>query len=391
MYFEILIILFLISLSFIFSSFEIAYITLSPIEIKKLSEEKYSNLFIKDPKKVLSTILFGNNFVNVGIAVSLTTFFYFKVSKGYAAIIGGIFSFLIIVTFGEIIPKTISRIYPEFIFSKFYKFIFHSSKVLYPPIIIIIKTLFKKREKEDKIKEEIFLTSLLKEKEKEISIEFGRALRSILRISEKNVKEIVKPRKELFAIKIDKEIDEIFKEFLSTSFTRIPFYKDSIDKIIGVLHVKDIQRIKKKKDIYKYLRKPIIVPENTKIIEVIKKIKEENMPFVIVIDEFGGISGFLTLYDIMLELIGETEFEKKTYQDFIIVDGMMRIDDLFERYLIKFPEGDFETINGFLLYITGRIPQKGEIIEYEGYKFEIVESDKKRVKLVKIYLPELYT
>ncbi|MEO0292387.1 MAG: transporter associated domain-containing protein, partial [candidate division WOR-3 bacterium] len=75
----------------------------------------------------------------------------------------------------------------------------------------------------------------------------------------------------------------------------------------------------------------------------------------------------------------------------IIVDGMMRIDDLFERYLIKFPEGDFETINGFLLYITGRIPQKGEIIEYEGYKFEIVESDKKRVKLVKIYLPELYT
>ncbi len=390
MYFEILIVFFLISLSFIFSSFEIAYITLSPIEIKKLSEEKYSNLFIKDPKKVLSTILFGNNFVNVGIAVSLTTFFYFKISKGYAAVIGGILSFLIIVIFGEIIPKTISRIYPGVIFSKFYKFVFYSSKILYPPIVIIMEVFFK-REKKDKIKEEIFLTTLLKEKEKEISIEFGRALRSILRISEKNVKEIVKPREELFAIKIDKEIDEIFKEFLSTSFTRIPFYKDSIDKIIGVLHVKDIQRIKKKKDIYKYLRKPIIVPENTKIIEVIKKIKEENMPFVIVIDEFGGISGFLTLYDIMLELIGETEFEKKIYQDFIIVEGMMRIDDLFERYLIKFPEGDFETINGFLLYITGRIPQKGEIIEYEGYKFEIVESDKKRVKLVKIYLPELYT
>ncbi len=387
MYFEILVVAFLISLSFIFSSFEIAYITLSPIEIKKLSDEKYSNLFIREPKKILSTILFGNNFVNVGVAIFLTTLFYFKVSKVYAGLIGGLFSFLIIVIFGEIIPKTISRIYPEFIFSKFYKFIFHSSKILYPPVIIIIKG-FLKKEKKDKIKEEIFLTSLLKEKEKEITTEFGRALRSILRISEKNVKEIVKPREKIFAIGIDKEFDEIFKEFLNTSFTRIPFYKESIDKIIGVLHVKDIQRIKKKKDIYKYLRKPVIVPENTEIIEVIKKIKEENMPFVIVIDEFGGISGFLTLYDIMLELLGETEFEKKISQNFIVVDGMIRIDDLFERYLIKFPEGNFETLNGFLLYFTGRIPQKGEIIEYGRYRFEIAESDKKRVKFVKIYLPE---
>jgi putative hemolysin len=114
------------------------------------------------------------------------------------------------------------------------------------------------------------------------------------------------------------------------------------------------------------------------------------MPFVLVIDEFGNLTGFLTLYDLMLELFGEIEFEEKRVKNFIIVDGMVRIDDLKERYLIQFPEGEFETLNGFLIYLKGRIPEKGEIVDYEEYKFEIMERDKKRVKQVKIYLPNLY-
>jgi len=388
MYFEIPIILILTFLSFIFSGFEIAYLTLSPFDIQKLSEKKVHGLFIDSPSKVLSTILFGNNFVNVGIAVSLTIFFYRSILKGYAPFLGGLLSFFLIVLFGEILPKTLSRTYPEIIFLKFHKLIFYLSKIFYPPLRFMLKSLFK--EKKAEIKEEIFFTSLLKEKEKEIKEEFGRALRSILRISEKDIKEVIKPREKIFAISIDKDIKEIFKSFLSSSFTRVPFYKDSIDKIIGILHVKDLQRIHKKEDIYMYLRKPIIVPENVKIIEIIKKIKEENMPFVLVIDEFGNLTGFLTLYDLMLELFGEIEFEEKRAKNFIIVDGMVRIDDLIERYLIQFPEGEFETLNGFLIFLTKRIPEKGEIIDYEEYKFEIMERDKKKVKQVKIYLPDLY-
>lgn len=115
--------------------------------------------------------------------------------------------------------------------------------------------------------------------------------------------------------------------------------------------------------------------------------KEQNMPFAIVVDEFGGTSGFLTLYDIILEFLGETESEEKIAKNYIIVDARIRIDDLIERYLLELPEGKFETLNGFLLYLTGKIPEKGEVIEYRDYKFEILESTRKMAKRVKIYLP----
>lgn len=390
--FEIFILPFLLALSFIFSGFETAFITLSPWEIKKLSREKLIDFFIHYPSKVLSTILLANNFVNVGIAVIITSFFYRGILKGYAIEIGGALSFILILIFGEILPKTVSKAHPEIIFSNLYKMIYFLAKNLDPVIkvfekisLFLASRTFKQKKISERLRNDIFLLTMVKEREGEIPVQLGRTLRSLLRIPRKDIKEVMKPRTELFALNIEMDLNELIKKFLASSFTRVPVYKESLDKIIGILHVKDIQRIRKKEDIIKYLRKPVIIPENTKITDLIKKMKEQNMPFAIVIDEFGGTSGFLTLYDIILEFLGETETEEKIAKNFIIVDARIRIDDLIERYLLELPEGKFETLNGFLLHLTGRIPETGEIIRYKDYQFEILEGTKKMIKKVKIY------
>ncbi len=393
--FEIFILPFLLFLSFLFSGFETAFISLNPWDIEKLSEKRLQKLFIYEPSKVLSTILFANNFVNVGIAVILTSFFYRGMLKGYAVEIGGLLSFILILLFGEIFPKVTSKIHPEFFFVRTYKMVSVLSRFLSPVTRLFEKISsffifgpFKTERKVHKeLKDEVFLLSIIKERDGEIPVGLGRALRSLLKISNKNVKEVMKSRTELFALSMDLEFKEFIRKFLDSSLTRIPVYKESMDRILGILHVKDLQRIKKKGDIPKYLRKPIIIPENANIIDIVKKIKEENMPFVIVLDEFGGTSGFLTLYDIMLEFLGEIEMEETRAENYIIVDARIRIDDLIERYFIGFPQRDFETLNGFILHLTGKIPERGEIIEYGNYRFEILERSPKMIRKVKIHFP----
>lgn len=393
--FEIFILPFLLCLSFLFSGFETAFISLNPWDIEKLSEDRFQKLFIYEPSKVLSTILFANNFVNVGIAVILTSFLYRGVLKGYAVEIGGLLSFILILLFGEIFPKVTSKTHPELFFSKTYKVVSLLSRLFFPVTRLFekISSLFipgpfkAERKVHKELKDEVFLLSMIKEREGEIPVELGRALRSLLKISDKNVKEVMKSRTELFALSMDMEFKKFIKKFLDSSLTRVPVYRESLDRILGILHVKDLQRIRKKEDISKYMRKPIIIPENTNIIDLVNKIKEENMPFVIVVGEFGGTSGFLTLYDIMLEFLGEIEMEETRAENYIIVDARIRIDDLIERYFMEFPQGDFETLNGFILNLSGKIPEKGEIIEYGNYRFEILERSPKMIRKVKIHLP----
>jgi len=376
-------ILILLFFSFISSGFEVAFVSLDIDRIFLASSKYTRKIFLKKPREILNTILLLNNLVNTGITIFITGFFAMK--KGIiGAVISGTFSsFILIILIGELIPKYLASKFPYY-FIKFghpFIFIFY---LLFSPFVNLLTHFYSKffkgefRSKRD----ELLWLLLAKEKRGIISPEIGRALKSALYFSEKEVIEVLKPRTELFAINIDDKFETI-KEIVSrVNFNKIPVYEKDLDHIIGFVFKEDIERSKNKEELQKKIKKILFFPQNSPLETAVKKMKKENILLAIVVDEYGGTSGFFTLEDVVHELIGE--FHKPERE--IIIDGKTRIDDLKEVYGITFPEGPFETIAGFLIEMKGDFPEENEIIDYGDYKFQVISRDKKRIKKIKIFL-----
>ena len=395
-------------LSMFFSMADLVY---SVADIDKLSRvkgkaEKKAKIAIKlakDYETSVSSILFGNNLVNV-LLTSVVTILCVNLTKQQITIVDIILAVCLIV-FCEFLPKAFAKrfsyslsmllAYPvNFIRYLFFIIVWPISK-----FFKVVGKLFKKRSKqEDKIDEEV-LTEMVDTIEEEGMLEENEAdlVRNTIDLNDIQAFEIMTPRVDVFAIDVNDDIEEVLKETDLFTYSRIPVYEDTIDNIIGVLPVKSLAKeiIKGNKeiDIRSLCYKPIVIPRNHQILDVLSEFKQTKVHIAVVIDEYGGTEGILTMEDILEEIVGdifdETDDLDEEYiinpDGSFIVDGSMNIDDFFE--LIGY-EGefntDYSTVGGFCQEILDRFAKQGDEFDFDRFHIIVLAADEFTVEKIKV-------
>ena len=410
-----LLIFFLILLSAFLSGSEVAIFGLSNTQKETLVNEeqnKNSQRIIKliaDPKKLLATILIGNNLVNVAIVIVSSLmmnhiFESYTLSPLLKFIIQVVIVTFFILLFGEVIPKVYANNY-NLKFSKLMALPISILKILFNPLSnllisstsIIDKKIDKKIEllNADELEYALDLTkdSVDNKEEKKI-------LEGIVKFGNTDVKQIMTPRTDVVAFQNDLDYKSLINDLKAVKFSRIPVYEDSFDKIKGILYVKDlIGKIKEPANYQwnKLLRDAKFVPENKKLDDLLKEFQEEKTHIAIVVDEYGGSSGIVSLEDVLEEIVGDItdEFDEKDVtflkidEKNYLFDGKTPLIDFYKILNIngqKFEvsKGESDTLAGFCIENAGKILLKNEKIIFENYTFTVEASDKRRIKKIKI-------
>ena len=390
---------------------ETALMSMSKIRLRHLVENhvKHAKLtqdLLDHPNQLLGTILVGNNLVNIAasaIATSIAIYFWDNKGVGIATFL----MTLLILIFGEITPKNIAIDYTEEIVL-FIAPIMNVFVKIFSPIVWVLTNftngllhLFgvNKQEKKPLITEEELKTivevssqeGVLESDEKEI-------IDNIFEYSDMRVKDIMIQRMDIVAVDVSATYEEVVAAFGEKQFSRIPVYEDTIDNIVGVLYAKDLFFIPVEKikqfDIKKYMREPFYTYEFIKISDFFRRMQGDRIHIAIVLDEYGGVAGIITMEDIIESILGDIndEYDPQDEEDIVcikegeyLVNGSVRLEDLNEEIGTHFESEDFESIGGFILGILGRIPRTGEIINYESIRFVIEKVDKSRIMKIRLF------
>jgi CBS domain containing-hemolysin-like protein len=253
------------------------------------------------------------------------------------------------------------------------------------------------KEKEETDLEEEIRSIIESGKEKGlIDQQSGKMIKSILELREKIVREVVVPRTEIIAVSSDSTIEEAIDLIIKHGHTRMPVYEGSVDNIIGILNVKDLLRFWAGSsdvcDIKSILREAYFIPETKNIHLLLHELKEKKSHMAIVIDEYGGTAGLVTLEDLIEEIVGEIHDEHDVEEDNfkvlsngdILVDSRVEIEEFEEYFNIAVPEGKFETLGGFIFHIIKKIPVPGEVVHYENLEVIIESADERSIKKVRV-------
>ncbi len=376
---------------------------------EKGKKEKRAKLAIKiadDYELSISAILLGNNIVNI-FASSIVTLIGLALSTNpeIGTVITTIIFTTFIIIFCEFIPKAFAKrfnyslailfAYPV----TFFKYLFF---IIVWPIAKLFKLfgkLFAKKSKEeDKIDEDV-LTEMVDTIEEEGILEENEAelLRSAIDLNDIEAYEIMTPRVDVFAIDVEDDIDELIKDKEIFKHSRIPVYEETIDNIVGILPIKVLAKKllagEKVTDILSMCYKPLVVPRNHQILDLLKEFKDSKVHIAVVIDEYGGTDGIVTMEDILEEIVGEIfDEDDEIEEEYIekghgvyIVDGTMNIDDFFE--LIEYDEEvetSYTTVGGFCQDILDRFAKKGDEFDFAHYHFKVLEADEFTVEKLKV-------
>ncbi|HNQ70386.1 MULTISPECIES: hemolysin family protein [Mesotoga] len=412
---------FLLYLSGVFSGTETALMSMGKLKLRDLvdsKEKRFSKsvkFFVQNPNSVLTAILVMNNVVNI-LSSSLATLLALQVlpdnSAGVAAaLVTGIMTFLILI-FGEITPKIYARENSERLFRRTITFISAITIVLKPILwlllrissffIIIIggkKAEFSPFITEDEIKSAVDAGH----KEGVLQSEERMIMKRTLELKDISVKEIMTPRVEIVALEEEQPLIDLMELVQSEGYSRYPIYRENIDRIVGVCYAKDLLNfILDRKDndvlqtirVEEIMRYPYFVPETKKVDDLLREFKEKKNHLAVVIDEYGGTAGIITMEDVIEELTGEIldEYDEESEEIMIerlgereyIVDGMTPINDIERELEQPFPETEFETIGGYLLEVLERFPEVGEKIIVDGFTFEVLAAGKNKVEKIRL-------
>ncbi|NTW33980.1 MAG: gliding motility-associated protein GldE [Bacteroidetes bacterium] len=413
MIFGILVIIFLLFCTAIFSGTEIAFFSLSPAqldEIKTIKSKKSKEVLklLDNPKKLLATILVANTFINVGIIIISTyiTYGLFNLNDNalWGFLIQVVLVTFIILLFGEIIPKIYSTHHsvkfalyvakPIIFFSHFF---YPFSWFLMGSTYIIDKRVTRKSHKIsiNELSKALDLTTNKDTPEQERKI-----LKGIVKFGNIEVKEIMKSRVDVTAVEIKTDFKQLINIILESGYSRIPVYKENFDSIAGVLHIKDLLPYLDIPQGFKWqtlIRNAYFVPESKKINNLLEEFREKKIHMAIVVDEYGGTSGLLTLEDIMEEIVGEIndEFDiedvvfSKLDENNFVFEGKTLLNDFYkitgvEAGFFDEVKGDSDTIAGLLLELGGKIPEKNEKIVFKNFIFTVEAADKRSIKRIKV-------
>lgn len=389
-----------------FSASDLVYGMVDQERLKKASEEgnKKAALALKiaqDYEWSISSILFGNNVVNI-VASSIITLI--GLTLGIEAWIAIPFTVFVII-FCEFLPKAIAKrfnyslsmtfAYPVYVCKYIFIFAYPISK-----LFILISKLFKKKSiEEDRIDEEV-LTEMVDTIEEKGMLEEGEAelVRSAIDINDTQAYEIMTPRVDVYAIDVEDDINEILEKGEIFSHSRIPVYKETIDNIVGILPIKSLLRavLKNEKidDVLSLCYKPLFIPRNHQILDLLEEFKTTKIHIAVVVDEYGGTEGIITMEDILEEIVGdifdETDEVEEEFSDegdgVYIVDGSMNIDDFFELigYEKEF-ETDYSTVGGLCQEVLDRFAKTGDEFVFDNrYKFKVLFADEFTAQKLKV-------
>ena len=393
---QIITLVILLLLSGFFSSAETALFSISNTKARHLAKRdrvgRLINTMKADPHKLLSTILIGNNVVNVG-ASALATSLAIGMFPGYAVgIATGVMTLLILV-FGEVFPKSIATRNNVFIARLAIYPVFWLSIAFYPLLIFLnfIPRITGKIKKSPHVTEEELMTIVeAVEEEGQIKEEEKELIHNIFEFDDTAASEIMTPRGDMFVIDIDQELN--LGHILESGYTRIPVIEGDIDHVIGILTIKDLflHTISEgAEDVRKIMRAPYFVPENKKLDSLLQQFKKRRNHMAIVVDEHGGVSGLITLEDALEEIVGDITDESDKEEAHIvklkakewIVLGKTDIDEVNQKIPVNIPDSkEYDTFSGYVLYKTGRIPQENEEILIDGFSINVKEVDGVRIK-----------
>ena len=412
-------VLILVVLSALLSGSEVAMFSISnkqrfDLEDQNKNANKRVLTLLKEPKKLLATILIANNFINVSIVMASNFVFNNLIIEGSISdtmnfIIQVIVITFLILLFGEVIPKVYANNY-NLKFSKFMAIPLQLLKKLFYPISQILvnstnlidKRIEKRKEsiQANELEHALNLTvdSVDNEDEKKI-------LEGIVKFGNTDVKQIMTPRTDVISFEITTPFNELMSELKEIKYSRIPVFEDSFDKIKGILYAKDLLGKMNEKKNFKWpnlLREPKFVPENKKLDDLLKEFQEEKTHIAIVVDEYGGSSGIVSLEDVLEEIVGEItdEFDeedinyKKLDELNYIFDGKTTLIDIYKLLdidgeIFEKEKGESDTIAGFCIEQAGKILLKNEKISFDRYTITVEAADKRRIKKVKITINEV--
>tara|TARA_E500000178_G_scaffold283142_1_gene283903 strand:+ start:202 stop:1452 length:1251 start_codon:yes stop_codon:yes gene_type:complete len=411
----ILILIFLI-LSALTSGCEVAFFSLD----KSIIPEDNSNKLIKKiesllekPKRLLATILISNNFINIAIVILFASIDNPYLSSINNPIIETVIEVgvigMLILFIGDILPKIYANrnplifskvmVNPIYFLDRYILFLFNQP--MSKSMNYLESSLAKDTEQlsVDKLSQALDLTD-----SKETSKEEKKILKGIVNFGNVETRQIMCPRVDVFALEANKDMNEIIDELISNGFSRVPVFEDNLDKIQGVLYVKDLLSHLEKENFNwtSLLRKPLYIPENKKLDDLLTEFKTKKIHMAIVVDEYGGTSGIITLEDVIEEIFGELsdEFDEednlfsKLDENTYVFDSKINLQDFYRAINLKdtssFDEvsSEIETLGGLLIEKIKKIPRVGQIIYHDNYKFIIEIVDKKRIKQVKLILPK---
>lgn len=366
---------------------------------------------LERPKKLLATILVANNFINIAIVILfafLGNFMFQGISNPVVKFVLEVVvvTFLILL-FGEILPK----VYASRNNLKFASFMAYPLKVLdfvFSPISLPMRAITlgihsklgkqKSNLSVDQLSQALELTS-----DEDTTQEEHKILKGIVSFGNTDTKQVMRPRLDIFALNMDQKYSEIIHEITTNGYSRIPVYKDNVDTIEGILYVKDLlPHVETKEfDWTTLLREPFFVPENKKLDDLMTEFQEKKVHLAVVVDEYGGTSGLVSLEDIIEEIVGDIsdEFDdedvhySKLDDNNYVFEGKTALKDFYkilkleEETVFEDNKGEAETLAGFILEISGSFPRQASKILFEDYVFTIEALDKKRIKRVKITIP----
>jgi CBS domain containing-hemolysin-like protein len=397
---QVVILILLILMSAFLSAAETAFINFNRIRMKNLSNSnsKKIDLVIKLDNNydiLMSTILIFNNISNI-TATSLAVFIFSRYFNNYGIVIATIITILLILIFGELLPKGLAKFAPEK-FAMFSAPAISSLIFICTPINFLLSSIKKtfnrifEPESLPSITEDE-LRTMIDEVENEGVINKNESdlIRSAIEFNETVVEDIYTPRIDIVGIEENESLEDIKEKFLVSGYSRLPVFKGDMDNIVGVLHEKDFYQAlnRKEKDIKKLVAKILYVTPNKKISELLKELQISKAHMAVVIDEYGGTEGLVTMEDIIEELVGEIwdehdeviEWFKKIGEDKFLISCNADIDDMFELFgLEPDEEMDVTTVNGFITMLFEEIPEAGGRIVYKNIDITVTKAEAKKV------------
>jgi len=393
-------------LSAFFSGSETAFFSLSKIQLKKLEKSKNKSSkrilrLLKNPKELLIIILLGNTIVNVAaastaalIAIEVGEKYLQHFSQSILMIIEIIVMTILLLIFGEIAPKLLAFSSPEKT-ARSSSLLLEIIKYLFWPIIKILElissifTTNKRKIEQTDITSEDF-KNLIQSKVTQHSLEENekKIITSIFRFSSTDAKKIMTPRVDISGVDTSEGLQKIKDIIINSGHSKIPIYKTNIDNIIGIIYAKDIILNPEKKSISSFLRPPIFVTENTKIQNLLNKFKKSKILIAIIVDEYGGTAGLVTLEDILEELVGEIrdEYDEekpnivKLNKNTFIINGMYSIAELNDKFILDIDEEKYDNLADFIFDNFNKVPEENEHFIYK----DLVKITIKQVKARRI-------
>lgn len=397
------------------SASEVAFFSLEPQDVDELRQKENTNAnsvlkLLEYPQKLLATILISNNFVNVAIIILITYFstslFDFSMSPILGFVIQTIVITFLLLLFGEIMPKVYATQYPMKMALFAASTLLTLEKILSPFVALLVKSStimnadkVKTRNNisMDELSQALELTSDTEADEKDM-------LEGIIKFGNIQVADIMRSRVDIVSVEIKSSYKELMQMIVESGYSRIPVFSENHDNIKGLIYSKDLLPHLDKPDNFRWqtlIRPAYFVPESKKIDDLLKEFQETKVHLAIVVDEYGGTSGLVTLEDILEEIVGdisdEYDDEEKMYvkvddttyvfEGKILLNDFYKVTDIDESVFEKVTE-DVETLAGLVLELKGEIPKKGDKVNMGPYEFEVVAVDNRRINKIRFHVNE---